>query len=201
MPNWCNNNMVLHGPEDQVRSILEAVRPVEGKSDELTFTKFMPQPRDEQGELIGSVDWQYDTWGTKWGDCDTDICSEEYSDGTGTASVGYTTAWGPMSGLVKEISRQHPGVTIDIEYEEPGMSFFGIEQYLGGELVHEQHHDYNFESGTITLPDGWTASFDTEWDDENQDPSGTLNDAVYAGLEHMWTTMGLGMGRRKMTGQ
>jgi len=192
MPNWCSNNMVLHGPEDQVRSILDAVRSVEGKTDRATFTKFMPQPRDEQGELIGSTSWQYDTWGTKWGDCDTDICSETYLNGTGTASVGYSTAWGPMSGLVKEISRQHPGVTIDIEYEEPGMNFFGIEQYLGGECVHERHHEYDFNAGSITLPDGWSCAFDTDWDDEDQDPAGTLNDAVYAAIEHMWASKALG---------
>ena len=103
----------------------------------------------------------------------------------------YNTPWGPASGLIKEVSRLHPNVTIDVEYEEPGMNFLGIEQYLNGELVHEQHHEYNFDDGFIKLEDGYKVDFDTDWDDENQDPAGTVNDAVYAALEHMWNHYGL----------
>ena len=103
----------------------------------------------------------------------------------------YNTAWGPASGLMKEISRLHPNVTMDIEYEESGMNFLGIEQYLNGELVHEQHHEYNFDDGFIKLDDGYKIDFDTDWDDEDQDPAGTVNDAVYAALEHMWNQHGL----------
>ena len=192
MPNWCSNNLSMSGPPDQVRAILDAVRPSDGADDEkLRLTKFMPQPVDEAGELIDGVSWQYDNWGTKWGDCDTSIISEEYTSNLGSGSLTYNTAWGPASGLMKEISRLHPNVTMDIEYEEPGMNFLGIEQYLNGELVHEQHHEYNFDDGFIKLEDGYKVDFDTDWDDENQDPAGTVNDAVYAALEHMWNHYGL----------
>jgi hypothetical protein len=192
MPNWCSNNLSMSGPPDQVRAILDAVRPSDGADDEkLRLTKFMPQPVDEAGELIDGVSWQYDAWGTKWGDCDTEITSEEYTSNLGSGSLMYNTAWGPASGLMKEISRLHPNVTMDIEYEEPGMNFLGVEQYLNGELVHEQHHEYNFNDGFIKLEDGYKVDFDTDWDDENQDPAGTVNDAVYAALEHMWNHYGL----------
>ena len=195
MPNWCSNSMILHGPEDQVRSILDAVRHVDGADDKnLKFTKFMPQPTDENGELLDGTSWQYDNWGTKWGDCDTDIIYEEYDNGIGSASVGYSTAWGPMTGLVKEISRLHPGVTIDVEYEEPGMNFFGVEQFVGGRTILERHVEYDFESGKIVLPDGWETSFDTDWDDEDQDPSGTLNDAIHAAMERLWNEHSLFVG-------
>jgi hypothetical protein len=204
MPNWCNNIMTIHGPADQVRAIVNAVRPVahedglEDKDENPTFTKFMPQPRDEQGNLVEGTSWQYDNWGTKWGDCDTDIAYENYESvasnrpgETGSASLTYRTAWGPMTGLVKEISRLHPNVTIDIEYEEPGMSFFGIEQFRGGDIVHERHHEYDFSSGKIQLEDGWEVHFDTDWDDEDQDPSGTLSEAIVDAVEHMWTERSL----------
>lgn len=192
MPNWCNNNLTLSGPPDQVRAILNAVRSSDGgDADKLTLTKFMPQPVDEAGELIDGVSWQYDTWGTKWGDCDTDIITEDYTDNVGSGSITYATAWGPASGLIKEVSRLHPNVTIDVEYEEPGMNFFGIEQYLNGEVVHEDHHEYNFNDGFIKLTDGYKVDFDTDWEDEDQDPAGTVNDAVYAAIEHMWNAHGL----------
>ncbi len=191
MPNWCNNNMSISGPPDQVRSILDAVRPNNKEDDKPKLTKFMPQPLDKSGEPLEGTSWQYETWGTKWGDCDTEIVSEDYTDNLGSGSLGYTTPWGPASGLIKEISRLHPNVTIDIEYEEPGMNFFGIEQYLNGETVHEDHHEYNFDDGFIQLTDGYKVDFDTDWDDEDQDPGGTLNDAVYAAIEHMWNAHGL----------
>ena len=193
MPNWCSNSMGLHGPSDQVRNIVNAVRPKGDPEERLGLTNFMPQPTDENGELIEGVSWQYENWGTKWGDCDTDIVYEDYDDnGTGSASLVYNTAWGPMTGLTKEISRLHPGVTIDVEYEEPGMNFFGVEQFVAGEAVLERHHEYDFETGKIVLPDGWEASFDTDWEDEDQDPMGTLNDAIHAAMEHMWVTKSLG---------
>lgn len=200
MPNWCTNGMTLHGPADQVKAIVDAVRPVEDENGyrvkdsqkELTFTKFMPQPKDEAGELLGSTSWQYENWGTKWGDCDTDISYEEYdANGTGSASLHYNTAWGPMTGLVKEISRLHPDVTIDIEYEEPGMNFFGVEQFKSGDVIYERHHEYDFSTGVIKLEDGWEMNFDTDWDAEDQDPAGTLNEAIFSAMEHFWMQKGL----------
>lgn len=191
MPNWCMNSMMLVGPADQVKSVVDSVRPVDGESPELGLTKFMPQSRDESGELVGGVDWQYENWGTKWGDCDTDIAHEEYEGGNGSASITYNTAWGPMSKLVAEISRQHPELTIDIEYDEPGMCFFGIERFRAGNVVHENHHEWNPGDGKITLPDGWEANFDTDWDNPDQDPSGTQNDATMSAIEHMWTQLSL----------
>lgn len=190
MPNWCNNSMSIHGPEAQVRAIVDSVRPGD-ENKELGLTTFMPQPKDESGELIGGVSWQYEMWGTKWGDCDTEISYEDYNGDSSTASLGYTTAWGPMSGLIKEISRQHPDVVIDIEYEEPGMNFFGVEQYKAGEVTYENHHEYDFSTGKITLADGWEMNFDTDFDDPEQDPFGTLNDAIYAAMEHLWTNKAL----------
>ncbi len=187
MPNWCNNSMVACGPEQQIRAIAAKLKVKDGK-----LSDFMPQPVDENGELIGGVDWQYDTWGTKWGDCDTELIDENYSSpNTSTISLGYQTPWGPASALIKEISRLHPDVTIDIEYEEPGMTFFGVEQHKGGETIFDQHHDYEFETGVITLDDGWSANFDTDHDDPKQDPWVTLNDAIHSAIEHIWTTHSL----------
>lgn len=185
MPNWCHNSMVVVGPETQVRSIIKAAQ------SETGLTSLMPQPVDEAGEVIGGTSWQYDTWGTKWGDCDGDIVYEDYSNPEASAGISYSTAWGPMSGLIAEVSRQHPDVVIDIEYEEPGMCFFGVESYKAGEIVFQHHHEYNFDEGVIKLPDGWEMPFDTDYEDEEQDPVGTLHDAIYAAYEHLWQEQSL----------
>lgn len=191
MPNWCNNNMTIVGPENEVRKIVDAVRPAETGDEDRRLITFMPQPTDDSGELIGGTSWQYDNWGTKWGDCDTEITWEEYDSEPSSASLMYTTAWGPASGLIAEISRQHPNCEISIEYEEPGMCFFGVEEFRAGDVVFQRHHEYDLDDGAIKLPDGWEMNFDTDWDDEEQDPIGTLNDAIHAAYEHMWSDYSL----------
>ena len=43
--------MVIIGPANQVKSIVDAVRPTDNDDDNPKFTKFMPQPVDESGEI------------------------------------------------------------------------------------------------------------------------------------------------------
>ena len=193
MPNWCTNNMVVSGPENEVRSIADKLKTKDedGKTTG-QLRNFMPQPTDAAGELIGGCDWQYDNWGTKWGDCDTELCDETYDiPSMSTISINYQTPWGPATGLIKEISRLHPSVTIDIEYEEMGMCFFGVEQYRNGETIYEHHQDYDFSSGVITLPDGWTGKFDTDHDNPEQDPWTTLSETIWSAIEHLWSLRSL----------
>jgi len=192
MPNWCVNHMTVCGPENEVRTIANKVKTKDEDSNDGRLSSFMPQPTDAAGELIDGTNWQYDNWGTKWGDCETNLSDETYlSPNVSTASFDFLTPWGPASGLIKEISKLHPNVIIDIEYEEQGMNFFGIEQYKGGKLVHEVHHEYEFDSGVIALPDGWSANFDTDWDNVDQDPYSTLSDAVMSAIEHLWSARSL----------
>ena len=188
MPNWCNNNLSVCGPESEVRSIADKLKTKTEDGENGRLADFMPQPTDATGELIGGVDWQYENWGTKWGDCETELSDENYAVPTmSSISMHFQTPWGPASGLLKEISRLHPNVTIDNEYEEPGMNFFGIARYKGGELVIEEHHEYDFSKGVINLPNDWSINFDTDWDDPKQDPSETLNEAIYTAMEHLWS--------------
>lgn len=188
MPNWCNSNLSVCGPELEVRSIADKLKTKKEDGENGRLADFMPQPTDAAGELIGGVDWQYDNWGTKWGDCETELSDENYAVSTmSSISMHFQTPWGPATGLLKEVSRLHPNVTIDNEYEELGMAFFGIARYKGGELVIEEHHEYEFDKGAINLSDNWSINFDTDWDDEKQDPCGTLNDAIYSAMEHLWS--------------
>lgn len=193
MPNWCHNSMVIAGPANEVRAIVDSVRPIPENTDKaLGLTSFMPQPVNENGELEGGTSWQYDNWGTKWGDCDTEITYEDYDDnGPSSAALSYNTAWGPLTGLTREISRLHPNVTIDVEYSEPGWGFFGVEQFVAGIAVLEHHQEYDASTGLLVLPDGWKMNFDTDWDDEDQDPAGTLDEAISSAMEHLWTMKSL----------
>lgn len=188
MPNWCNNNLSICGPETAIRSIADKLKEVNEDGERKRLADFMPQPTDADGELIGGVDWQYENWGTKWGDCETEISDENYAvPEMSSISMHFQTPWGPAAGLLKEISRLYPNVSIDNEYEEPGMNFFGIARYKGGEAVIDEIHEYDFSKGVIELSDGWTANFDTDWDNPEQDPSETLNEAIVSAIDHLWS--------------
>lgn len=188
MPNWCTSNLSVCGPESEVRSIADKLKTKKEDGENGRLADFMPQPTDAASELIGGVNWQYDNWGTKWGDCETELSDENYTVPTmSSISMHFQTPWGPAIGLLKEVSRLHPNVTIDNEYEEPGMNFFGIARYKGGELIIEEHHEYEFDKGVINLSDSWSINFDTDWDDEKQDPHGTINEAICSAMEHLWS--------------
>lgn len=192
MPNWCMNGLSICGPELEVRAIADKLKAVNEDGEKNRLADFMPQPTDATGELIGGVDWQYENWGTKWGDCETEISDENYEvPEMSSISMHFQTPWGPASGLLKEVSRLYPNISIDNEYEEPGMTFFGIARYKSGETVIDEYIEYNFSEGVIALSDGWTANFDTDHDDPQQDVYGTLDDAIHSAQEHLWNMSSL----------
>ena len=193
MPNWCSNSLSICGPELEVRAIADKLKTKDEDGKTIgKLTDFMPQPTDAAGELIGGCDWQYDNWGTKWGDCDTELSDEDYTTSElSTVSMFFMTPWGPADGLLTEISRLFPNVSLDNEYEEAGMAFFGIARYKGGAELFNENHDYDTSKGILELPDGWTANFDTDYDDPEQDPYGTLEEAIHSAQEHLWTTASL----------
>ena len=171
MPNWCSNNLSMSGPPDQVRAILDAVRHSDGVEDEkMRLTKFMPQPVDEAGELIDGVSWQYDTWGTKWGDCDTDISSPlGFSDGSWEALIHYQTAWGPADAGFLKVSAMFPTVFFIFDYEEEAGFFAGTQVMQDGATVFESMYEPSSYEGEIDWDDEESMHKYEAWKEEKTD--------------------------------
>ena len=54
------------------------------------------------------VDWQYRNWGTKWGDCDTEIVSKNTTnDGIKEIEMRFDSAWSEPWMLLNDISRKY----------------------------------------------------------------------------------------------
>ena len=51
-----------------------------------------------------AIDWQYGNWGTKWGDCNTEVQSETYTDTHGTVDMTFGSAWSPPFMLLNDIA-------------------------------------------------------------------------------------------------
>lgn len=50
------------------------------------------------------IDWQYNNWGTKWGDCQTELLSDETVDDIRTLEFYFESAWGEPFRLLNDIA-------------------------------------------------------------------------------------------------
>ena len=80
--------------------------------------------KDELIDKYGTyepVTWQYDYWGTKWGDMSTQLVSDATIDGKRTVQFWFESAWGQPFILLHDICTKFNLTmknTYDIEFEE-----------------------------------------------------------------------------------
>jgi hypothetical protein len=67
-------------------------------------------------------DWCVDKWGTKWGDCDTELHNDA-SDGH--LDMTFQSAWSPPVDGIIEISKMFPDLVFMMSWAEEGMDFYG----------------------------------------------------------------------------
>jgi len=145
MPNWCNNNVEISGPNkiiDQIEKIVDESKNTEGQGL-LDWMKPMPKElRDTTADMkedkkmlkkYGHSDWYSwanSEWGTKW-----DISSEFYSvdrqyhteqdEGTSTIRFGFDSAWAPPLTAFADWLDKNEECSLKCWYYEPGCDFAG----------------------------------------------------------------------------
>jgi len=138
MPNWCDNQVTITGPNSVIDKIEKIVKEEDSKNGLLNYMSPMPaELRDTTAD--GSKDkemikkhgysdwysWACDKWGTKW-----DI-SEFYGvDRQGdTISFAFSSAWSPPIGayetFIMNMSEQKQDVSVKAYYYEGGCDFMG----------------------------------------------------------------------------
>ena len=158
MPNWCNNQIEISGPNkiiDQIQKIIEDSK--DSKKDSQGLLELMcPMPKELRGTEKSSddkkmnkqpvvdgfnnwYDWRLANWGTKW-----DV-SEFYGDhfdrkyhegnweGTSTIYFGFDTAWSPPIDCFDKWLANNEECSMKLWYYEPGCDFAG--EYDGEEDV------------------------------------------------------------------
>jgi hypothetical protein len=132
MPNWCENEIHISGPRDE----MERFRDVFFTEDEkqgpwINFYEVAPLGlgNDDKGE----PNWDYEIavkkWGTKWAPNQEDSWDSHTSKLFMDLHGCFDTAWGPPEGiynLMEEwIDDNDSEIFVDWFYKEPGMRFAG----------------------------------------------------------------------------
>ena len=147
MPNWCDNQVSITGPNSVINKIEKIVKEEDNKNGLLQFMfprpaelddTTSPAPRETKEDKLKSkalmekyghdnwYDWSCDNWGTKWEVCEFyGVDRQEISDDESTISFAFQSAWAPPTGAYQEFVDKHP-VSLEAKYHEPGCDFMGI---------------------------------------------------------------------------
>jgi len=141
MPNWCNNNITITGPNKIIDKIEKIVK--DEKSDKGLLEYFYPMPKElRETTADGSknkamikkhgysnwYDWAVENWSTKWdvneiyGEADRTHIGDDESE----ISFGFDSAWAPPIGAYEKFIDENSNVTIRATYFEGGCDFMGI---------------------------------------------------------------------------
>ena len=145
MPNWCNNNITITGPNKIIDKIEKIVKNGKyEKPEDGLLEYFYPMPaelrdttadgtkRKKLQKKYGFDDWYgwaTENWSTKWdihefyGDhCDRNYINDDESE----ISFGFDSAWAPPIGAYENFLNENSNVSIKATYYEPRCDFMGI---------------------------------------------------------------------------
>ena len=148
MPNWCNNIVEVRGPRKIVKELADhkfdfmKIYPYPKELD-ITAGSEGPEDSPEQKALVAKeeanlekhgyrnwYDWCVAEWGTKWNaggnNEDLQVDYDEDVDDEGIALFTFDTAWAPPLGVMQKLMDDHPELSIECRYLEPGCGFFGV---------------------------------------------------------------------------
>ena len=146
MPNYCNNNIVITGPNSVIDKIEKIANGDKGDllqyfypmPKELNDTVAGPEPKTKKEKLekrrlqveYGAsnwYDWRVENWGTKW-----DIMEfynggdrKEIGEDESEIALGFDTAWALALGAYERFIDKNSNCSLKAYYYEPGCDFMG----------------------------------------------------------------------------
>ena len=140
MPNWCNNNITITGPNKIIDKIDKIVAEEGSEGNLLQYFYPMPKELDEttaDGSKDKAMikkhgysswyDWRVDNWSTKWDVNEFySIKRIELGIDESEISFGFDSAWAPPTGAYEHFINENSNVTIRATYFEGGCDFMGI---------------------------------------------------------------------------
>ena len=146
MPNYCNNNIVITGPN----SVIDKIEKIANgdKGDLLQY--FYPMPKaledttaplqkdatkEEKAKAKENLkkygydnwyDWRVENWGTKWDIMEFyNINRKKIGEDESEISLGFDTAWAPALGAYERFIDENSNCSLKAYYYEPGCDFMG----------------------------------------------------------------------------
>lgn len=192
MPNWCYQVLTIAGPKEDRDSLISSVRfDVEGEEQQM-FSLRSLVPLDERaykqvtftradgttgtiGAFAELKDDGFDgyshaceRWGTKWGDCDTELNLNDDNITEFTLS----SAWSPIEKLIVNISVMYPRLCFCLAFTEESSAFAGHMIIKQGEIIEDVNVNPNAGSPEVDWDDDDSIDNYNEWRD-------SFNDEVY----------------------
>ena len=154
MPNWCDNQVTITGPNsviDKIEKIVNEPDNIDLSSKEKGETPgllqfFHPMPEElmetekssddkkmKKQPVVGGFnnwyDWRVENWSTKWELCEFYGVDRQYhseqNEGESTISFGFTSAWAPPIGAYENFLRNNEDCSLKAYYYEGGCDFMG----------------------------------------------------------------------------
>ena len=143
MPNWCDNQVTITGPNSVIDKIEKIANEEKDTQGLLQFMFPMPQELknttadgSDNKEMIkkyGYSDWYgwaCDNWSTKWDisefyGVDRQYHSEQ-NEGESTISFAFSSAWSPPTGAYENFLANHEECALKAYYYEGGCDFMGV---------------------------------------------------------------------------
>lgn len=190
MPNWVSTTASVKGSREELQKFLDGIK------DNRILESYVPCPEELRETMSGFsndeekmeelrkkqevniakyghkdwYEWQYEVWGTKWGDCDTHIePMTQLSSGEYEVSIYFQTAWGSASAGFQQVSAMFPSLMFFFEYDEEAGFFAGLEVMKGGMTIYEGTYVPSDYSGELDYDDYETVDKYEEWKCEQSD--------------------------------
>ena len=145
MPNWCNNNLQITGPNKIIDKIEKIVNDESSDAQGL-LDYFHPMPKGLEGTTSPDssadkpqpyidgytnwYDWCLNNWGTKWELCEYHGVDRKYltlnSEGESTIEFAFESAWSPPINALAHWLEMNEECQATLSYYEGGCDFMGI---------------------------------------------------------------------------
>ena len=142
MPNWCDNNITITGPNSVIDKIEKITKEEDNQNGLLNFMFPMPKELSDttaDGSKDKAMmkkygysnwyDWAVENWSTKWDVAEFYGVEREHlvdSLDESTITFGFSSAWAPPLGAYEHFIDENSNVSIRATYYEGGCDFMGI---------------------------------------------------------------------------
>jgi hypothetical protein len=143
MPNWCDNQITITGPNSVIDKIEKIVSDDDSHENTGLLHFFHPMPKELEGTTSPSssadkpqpmvegfdcwYDWRVEKWSTKWEVCEFYGVDKQADAliGHSTISFGFSSAWAPPIGAYEQFLVDNEDCSLKAYYYEGGCDFMG----------------------------------------------------------------------------
>ena len=145
MPNWCDNQITITGPNSVIDKIEKIVKAEDTHENTGLLNFFHPMPKQLEGTTSPSssadkpqpmvegfdnwYDWRVENWSTKWEVCEfygMDRQPLNDSLDESTISFAFSSAWAPPINAYEKFLENNSNCFIRAYYYEGGCDFMGL---------------------------------------------------------------------------